>query len=282
MSIKSVLVTGCSAGGIGAAIAIDLANAGHNVFATARNTSKIPEELSSLPNVTVIQLDVTSKPSVKEAAKTVADRGYGLDVLVNNAGLGYGMPILDMDIEKAQQLYDVNVWGPVRCIQAFSSLLIRSRGRIVNISTVGAVVNTPWISAYASSKAALTNISESLRLELSPFGVTVVTIMVGTIASNFHDNDINTKLPEGSRYVPIEDIIDGWTSGRSTPPSMPADQFAAHIAEDIVGNGKGGLVWKGPNAGTIKLAIKWFPDSLLDSAMTKDQGIDKLMVASSN
>ncbi|KAI0149876.1 hypothetical protein F4776DRAFT_659772 [Hypoxylon sp. NC0597] len=61
---------------------------------------------------------------------------------------------------------------------------------------------------------------------------------------------------------------------------MPADQFAAHIAEDIVGNGKGGSVWKGLNAGTIKLATKWFPESLWDLAMTKDQGIDKLTVAS--
>ncbi|KAI0837475.1 NAD(P)-binding protein [Hypoxylon sp. FL0890] len=240
-------------GGIGAAIALNLAKAGHHVFAIARNTSKIPEELSGLPNVTVIQLDVTSKPSVTGAAKVVIESGHGLD----------GMPILDMDVEKAQQLYDVNVWG---C-------------RIVNISTVGATINVPWISAYTSSKAALTNISECLRHELSPFGVTVVTIMVGTIASNFHNNDTRTKLPEESRYAPIEDIIDGWTSGRSTPESMPADQFAAHIVEDIVGNGKGGRVWKGLNAGTIKLATKWFPDSLFDSAMTKDQGIDKLAAA---
>ncbi|KAI1874499.1 hypothetical protein JX265_004707 [Neoarthrinium moseri] len=113
MSPKSILVTGCSVGGIGAAIAINLARGGHNVFATARTTSKIPPELSALPNVIVVQLDVTSKSSVEEAARTVGQSGVaGLDVLVNNAGAGYGMPILDMDVEKAQKLYDVNVWGP--------------------------------------------------------------------------------------------------------------------------------------------------------------------------
>lgn len=145
MSPKSVLVTGCSAGGIGAAIALNLARGGHHVFVTARDTSRIPGELRGLPNVTVIQLDVTSKLSVAGAAELVADSGRGLDVLVNNAGAGYGMPILDMDVEKAQNLYDANVWGPVRCVQAFSDLLIKSRGRIVNMSTVGAAINMPWI-----------------------------------------------------------------------------------------------------------------------------------------
>ncbi|KAI1657539.1 oxidoreductase [Daldinia decipiens] len=190
MSAKSILVTGCSAGGIGAVIALNLAKSSHSVFATARNTSKIPEELSSLSNVTL---------------------------------------------------------------------------------------NVPWMSAYTSSKAALTNLSECLRLELSPFGVAVVTIMAGIITSHFHDNDADAQLPEGSLYAPIQDIIDGWTSGRSKPKGISADQFAAHVAPDILGDGKGGLVWKGPNAGSIKLAIKWFPQSLVDAAMSKDQGLDKLV-----
>lgn len=168
MSVKSILVTGCSSGGIGAAIALNLAKSGHNVFATARSTPKIPQELSSLPNVTVTQLDVTSKTSVAEAANAVTESGRGLDVLVNNAGAGYGVPILDMDVESAQHFYDTNVWGPVRCVRAFSDLLIKSRGRIVNMSIVGAVINMPWISTYTSSKAAFTNISECLRHELSP------------------------------------------------------------------------------------------------------------------
>ncbi|KAI0172926.1 NAD(P)-binding protein [Hypoxylon sp. FL1284] len=276
MSSKSILVTGCSTGGIGAAIALNLARGGHNVFATARNTSKIPEDLAGLPNAAVIELDIASEPSVTEAARLVAESGRGLDVLVNNAGAGYGMPILDMDVEKARRIYDTNVWGPVRCVQAFSDLLIKSRGRIVNISTIGAVFHMPWISTYSSSKAALTSISESLRRELSPFGVTVVTVMAGIINSHFHDNDIGTKLPEGSRYTDIEDTIGGWVSGKSKPQGMSADQFAAHLVPDIIGNSKGGLVWKGPNAGSAKLATQWFPSSLLDSAIEKDQGLDKL------
>lgn len=143
--LKTILVTGCSADGIGAAIANALAKQGHHVYATARNTSKIPAKLSELSNVSTLPLDVTSPASISEAVQAVAANGKGLDVLVNNAGAGLTMPLLDVNISQAQQVHDTNLWGPLRCIQAFSDLLIASQGRVVNISTVGAFVNTPWI-----------------------------------------------------------------------------------------------------------------------------------------
>jgi NAD(P)-dependent dehydrogenase (short-subunit alcohol dehydrogenase family) len=101
--------------------------------------------VSSLSNVTVLKLDVLSTESVAEAAKAVAESGKGLDVVVNNAGCGYAQPILDIDIAKAQRLFDTNLWGVIRMVQGFADLLITSKGKIINISTVGAIVNTPWI-----------------------------------------------------------------------------------------------------------------------------------------
>lgn len=142
---KSILVTGCSADGIGAAMALVLARRGHHVFATARNLAKIPEALSSLANVTVLSLDVADTASVAAAARTVADTGHGLDVLVNNAGVEYVQPVLDIDITTAQRMLDINLWGPLRTIQAFADLLIASRGRIVNVSSTASVVNLPWV-----------------------------------------------------------------------------------------------------------------------------------------
>lgn len=155
MSTKSILVTGCSAGGIGDALALALARQGHHVFATARNPSKVPEALSSLSTVTVLKLDVLSAESVTEAAKAVTESGQGLDVLVNNAGCGYAQPIIDIDVAKAQRLFDTNLWGPIRTIQAFADLLIASHGRIVNVSSVGAIVNTPWIGGSTDSRDAV-------------------------------------------------------------------------------------------------------------------------------
>lgn len=141
---KSILITGCSADDIGAAMALVLARRDHHIFATARNTAKIPEALTSLKNVTVLPLDVGDTASVARAAQVVTDSGSGLDVLVNNAGAGYVRPVLDIDIAEAQRLHDVDLWGPLRTIQAFADLLIASRGRIVNVSSSASILNSPW------------------------------------------------------------------------------------------------------------------------------------------
>jgi NAD(P)-dependent dehydrogenase (short-subunit alcohol dehydrogenase family) len=150
---KSVLITGCSAGGIGATTALVLAKRGHHVFATARTTSKIPETLSSLDNVTIIPLDVTSTSSIAGAVAVVAASGRGLDILINNAGAGYTMPVLDVDIDRAKEAFEINLWGPLRTIQAFADLLVERRGRIVNISTCGALAKTPWIGRILMTRA---------------------------------------------------------------------------------------------------------------------------------
>jgi NAD(P)-dependent dehydrogenase (short-subunit alcohol dehydrogenase family) len=157
---KTILITGCSANGVGSALALALAKHpdNHHVFATARSIHKIPKDLSSLPNVTVLQLNVTSPESVADAVEAVkahsADSddddtaGAGLDVLVNNAGVGYTMPLLDAQIDKAKEVYETNVWGVLRMVQGFADLLIAREGRVVNLSSVGAVVNTPWIGMF--------------------------------------------------------------------------------------------------------------------------------------
>ncbi|OKL58613.1 hypothetical protein UA08_06173 [Talaromyces atroroseus] len=278
MAVRSVLVTGCSAGGIGSAIALVLARAGHHVFATARNTSKIAEELSVLSNVTVLPLDVTSQSSVIAAAKTVTESGQGLDVLVNNAGAGYVMPILDMDIERAQRTYDTNIWGSIRTVQAFADLLIASRGRIINISSMGCIMNMPWLSTYTSSKIALTLISETLRLEMSPFGVSVATIMAGVVKSNFNNSVADFSLPPDSHYSRIEKNISRWATGEAQPEGVTAEEFAKSLIEDIVGERgkKGGKVWTGSFSTVTKWVVSLIPTSIMDMLVSKGQGLAEL------
>ncbi|KAM0335287.1 hypothetical protein ACHAQA_000332 [Verticillium albo-atrum] len=277
MAPRTVLITGCSAGGIGAALAFSLAQSDHHIFATARVPSKIPEDLSQHPNVTVLALDVTSAPSLADAVQAVAESGRQLDVLVNNAGGGYAMPVLDIDIDQAKALYETNVWGPIRVIQGFSAQLIASRGRVVNLNTCGIAISVPWISTYISSKAALAMYSETLRMELAPFGVDVLTIMVGTVKSRFHVND-PFALPAGSLYAPIEEIIAGWANGVSTPKGISTEEFASMVARDVVESSTG-VIWKGPNAGTMRTLAKWAPQSVLDAGMRQGQGFHELTQA---
>ncbi|KAI4863389.1 oxidoreductase [Hypoxylon rubiginosum] len=274
MPFKTILVTGCSAGGIGAAVAVALAKRGHHVFATARSVSKIPPELSALPNVTVLPLDVASASSAAEAAQAVAASGRPLDVLLNNAGAGYSMPVLDVDVDQAMRVYDANVLGVVRAVQAFAPMLIESKGRVVNVSSCGATVNAPVVRLYKGRSY------HSLR-DAAPGAVPVRRRRHhhhgGAIATHFHDNEPEFKLPAGSLYAPIEGIIAGWASGKSKPGVGPAEEFVESIMDDVVGDGrKGGLVWKGPHAGSIKFIANWLPAWCQDAAMSVNQGLKEL------
>lgn len=148
MSPKTVLITGASAGGIGSALALSFQKRGFHFFATARSLSKIAH-LASLSNVTALKLEVTSADSIAQAVEgvraKVAELGCtGLDVLVNNSGVGYVMPLLDIDLEESKKLFDVNFWGVLAVTQAFASLLIDAKGSVVNISSLAGEIYTPY------------------------------------------------------------------------------------------------------------------------------------------
>ncbi len=148
MTLKTVLITGCSAGGIGSALVEAFQKRNIYVFATARDLSKM-SHLETLSNVTLLTLDPTSMPSVHAVVKSVWAQTDGtLDYLVNNAGQTIIMPTLDFDIETAKSMYDINVWGMVRVTQAFAPLVIAAKGTIVNISSIATSVNTPWMGGF--------------------------------------------------------------------------------------------------------------------------------------
>ena len=100
--------------------------------------------------MTLLTLDPTSAPSVEAAIRTVtAVTGGTLDVLVNNAGYTFSMPVLDVDVDAAKDMFEINVWGALRVTQAFAPLVIKARGTVVNVSSVAASLHTPWIGTFA-------------------------------------------------------------------------------------------------------------------------------------
>ncbi|KAJ6783467.1 hypothetical protein PWT90_08180 [Aphanocladium album] len=260
---KTILITGCSENGIGAALALRLADQGHRVFATARDTRKIPSTVREHFNVTTLTLDVTNDKSVKAASKTFrATANSGLDVLVNNAGAGYTMPLLDVDVDRAKQCHDVNVWGPLRTVQVFSDLLIENRGRVVNIGAATGCLYSPWI--------------ETLRMELQPFGVTVACLITGTVATRFHTNEGEFSLPEKSLYADILDTISLWARGATGPERGTIDDYVTQILPDILSNSRGGVLWRGANANAVRFAVSWLPYYVLDKLVVLNQGLEQL------
>ena len=148
---KTVLITGCSTGGIGWAMAKKFHEQGFYVFATARDPSKAAD-LSELSNVEILELDVTEPQTISHCKDVVAKRTGGkLDILVNNAGVEFLSPLLDVDVAEAKRLYDVNVWGPLAMVQAFAPLLIEAKGIIINQSSIDGVLSMVWAGKLAKA-----------------------------------------------------------------------------------------------------------------------------------
>jgi 1-acylglycerone phosphate reductase len=160
-SKRTVLITGCSEGGMGAALAIAFHEAGLHVYATARDLSKMTQ-LASLGIETFV-LDIQSDSSIANCISKLSSRN--LDILVNNAGASASMPISDLSLPEAKKIFDVNVWSQLAVTQAFLPLLLKSKGIIVNQTSVVSTTAVPFQSAYGASKAAMAMFSDSMRLE---------------------------------------------------------------------------------------------------------------------
>ena len=145
---KTALVTGCSSGGIGSAMCEELKRRGFHVFATLRTPSKASTLETGNKNdsggfIEVLELDVTSRDSIRGCAAEVRSRGVEqLDVLVNNAGQMFVSPLLDADVDATRRLFEVNVFSTLTVTQAFAPLLIAAKGTILNVSSVAAVWST--------------------------------------------------------------------------------------------------------------------------------------------
>lgn len=178
---KAVLVTGASSG-IGRKVAELLASREFFVYATARK----PEDLAALdkiPNVKAIRLDVTKPDEIAAAVETVRREGRGLYGLVNNAGGAIVGPLIEHEEAEMVWQFDVNVYGPWRLVKAFAPLLIESKGRINNISSVSGVLTGPMLGAYSMSKHALEAFTDGLAAELARFNVRVSAVEPGNYRS---------------------------------------------------------------------------------------------------
>jgi NAD(P)-dependent dehydrogenase (short-subunit alcohol dehydrogenase family) len=211
---KTVVVTGASSG-IGRSCVWRMVQAGWRVFATVRKEAD-RERLRSEGggNVCPVILDVENGSSITAAAKEVESQlnGRGLDGLVNVAGIGMVRPIEYATMQDIRQIFEINFFGQVGTIQAFSHLLRRQRGRIVNITTVGVNLALPFGGLLNASKSAFAKLSDTLRLEMHSFGVRVCAVEPGAIATPAVDKTLGD----------LEQII------RNLPPEAQA-QYGAMI-----------------------------------------------------
>jgi NAD(P)-dependent dehydrogenase (short-subunit alcohol dehydrogenase family) len=180
---KSIFISG-AAMGLGMALARKLAQQGWRVFGgvlPGLDTGKLTEGFS---NITPIEQDVTDDASVEASAQLVnaALNGAGLDVLINNAGIGVkSSPIEGVDMSEAKRMFEVNTFGPIRVCKAFLPLLHESKQspRIFNVTSGAVRVATPCNAMYNMSKSAVEGLTGTLRIELQPFGIQATSIQPG-------------------------------------------------------------------------------------------------------
>jgi NAD(P)-dependent dehydrogenase (short-subunit alcohol dehydrogenase family) len=192
---KSVVITGASTG-IGWASAKVLIAKGFHVFGSVRkqaDADRLKGEFGE--HFTPLLFDVTDEAAVQAGARQVeaALAGQTLAGLVNNAGVAFAGPLLHLPVEEFRQQLEVNLTGVVIATQAFAPLLgaespaRKDPGRIVNISSVGGKNANPFMGPYCTTKFGLEGLSESLRRELMPFGVDVVIVAPGAVATPIWD-----------------------------------------------------------------------------------------------
>lgn len=182
---KAVVITGASSG-IGRSSVVEMNRAGWRVFATVRKQEDYDRIMAeSTGDIVPVMMDVEERSSIAPAAQNVSSRLFGarLHGLVNCAGIGVVQPVEYITAEDFQKTFEVNVFGQIAVTQAFLPYLRNARGRIVNISSIGAHIALPFGGLLNASKSAFGILSDTLRLELHTFGIRVSTVEPGAIAT---------------------------------------------------------------------------------------------------
>jgi NAD(P)-dependent dehydrogenase (short-subunit alcohol dehydrogenase family) len=202
--IGPVLITGCS-NGVGRAAAMAFRAAGFETFATARDLAAL-EGLRAIGCQT-LALDVTDEDSRRAAVEAVERRFGAVGILVNNAGYGQYGPIEEISLDDMRRQFETNVFGGMRLSQLVLPAMRRAgKGRIVNVSSVAGRVSVMGGGAYHAAKFALEAIADALRPEVKPFGIEVVNVLPGPIATHFEATLLKTIPDAGanSPYAPFK------------------------------------------------------------------------------
>ncbi|RZK77974.1 MAG: SDR family oxidoreductase [Pedobacter sp.] len=223
---KIVLITGASTG-LGETIANYLVRQGYTVYGTSRSIEGQAKSFHTL------NMDVCSDNSIQDAIQRIIEEQGRIDVLVNNAGLAIAGPVESLPLAEVQRVFDTNVMGTLRTIQAvLPSMREHRSGLIINISSIAAEAGLPFRGGYCASKAAVDRLTEALRFEVAKFGIQACYVQPGGTKTDINKNRLKVSLPFDSVYKETFDqtyeLID-----ESVSQGINADVFGPLINEII-------------------------------------------------
>jgi NAD(P)-dependent dehydrogenase (short-subunit alcohol dehydrogenase family) len=279
---KTVVITGASSG-IGYASVQRMSNAGWTVFATVRKTSD-RDRLRSERNVYPVIMDVQDPSSIASAAAEIAAEldGKGLDGLVNVAGIGMVRPLEYAPMSDVREIFEINFFGQLATIQAFSGMLRKNRGRIVNITSVGVNLAIPFGGLLNASKSAFAKVSDTLRLELRRFGVQVIAIEPGSISTPAVDKtlgnleDVIGSLPaEAQRAYGSMIRSVGQRGYKMEKNGSTPDVVAVAVHHALTSNRPRLRYRVGKHATLLATLPRILPERLFDSLILKMLGVSE-------
>ncbi|KAF4556713.1 Short chain dehydrogenase-like protein 48 [Elsinoe fawcettii] len=334
---KYALVTGCTPGGIGHALALTLAAPpySYHVLATVRDPSK-PDlsSLTSRPNITLLPLDVTSSASISSLVEQITTlTSSRLHLLINNAGRNYTVPGIEVSMAEVRSVFETNVFSVIKLTNALAPLLLNAatpetsaqkdgkgfygpsgayltldpstatprifrpvlaslnflirvatfgmlsplapkevRPTIINIGSLAGTLPYVFGSVYNASKAALHSYGDTLRVELEPLGVDVVTIVTGGVKSNI--GRIERHLKPDSRYRDAEEEY-AHRQKYAAEVGMRSEEYARRVCKRVLGGGGRGYVWEGAMVALAR-AGTWAPQWVVGWWMGGKFGLNKV------
>ncbi|KAI9846803.1 MAG: hypothetical protein M1837_003652 [Sclerophora amabilis] len=251
---------------------------GLRVFASARTKDALGD--LARQGIETLSIDVTSAPSIEEAKSEIERLTAGsLDLLVNNAGRNYTVPALDIDMAEVQTTFETNIFAVMRMCQAFSPLLIKAKGTIVQLGSLAGTMPYVYGSVYNATKAALHSYSDTLRIELAPFDVKVVVIVAGGVTSRIAR--VDRELVAGSLYTPVSDEYLRRVK-HSQEGAMPTDSFARSVVNQVLKSSPKRWFWQGSNVWKAWFINSFLPRGVWDFVFWRIFKLDKLAKAHSN
>ena len=218
---KVIVITGASSG-MGKVTAEKLIKEGHIVYTLARRIDQM-QDLATMGGKP-LQMDVTKEQDIERIVNTIVENEGRIDVLWNNAGYGLYGSVEDVSLEEARKQMEVNLFGLAAITQKVTPIMRKAgKGLIINTSSVGGKVYFPMGAWYHASKHAVEGLSDCLRLELKPFGIDVVILEPGFIATEFGQVLLNNfeKISRDSAYTEMMDAIIESTKKSESTNSSP-------------------------------------------------------------
>jgi len=279
---KTVLVTGASTG-IGAACAIHLDKLGFTVFANVRKESDADSlREKSAQRIQPVVFDLTDIAAVRRGAEHIGAivGTSGLAGLVNNAGVVVAGPLEFLALDDLRRQFEINVIGHIAVTQSFLPMLRAGRGRVVNMGSITGLVATPFIGAYSASKFAMEALTDALRMELLPWGIEVVIIEPGAIATPIWEKSSSATRTQVAAMPPgalqfygktIEAM--GRTTAKISARAVPPERVAEAVAHALTATRPKTRYLVGPDARAQALLRKLTPDRLMDWLVARAIGV---------